>query len=158
MRPTADRVREIFDYDPGIGIFRWRIKARGRVRGGGRGIEIGDQAGSPIGNKKKGGWRLKIDRVEYPAACVARDRDRMNNRWNNLREATRSQNHMNRGNFPHSSPYKGVTFDTQTGRWRASICVDGKLVALGRHDSPELAHQFYVEAARKYFGEFARSD
>ncbi len=170
MRPTPDQVREIFDYNPETGEFRWRIKSRGKVAGGGRGIQPGDPAGSKCSGKL-GGWRLKALGAEYPAGVVAfvivkgrwpvgdvdhEDRDRMNNRWKNLREGMRSQNQANRGNFPHSSPHKGVGYDKQTGKWRARIRVSGKLIDLGRFADLEVAHSVYLEAARRHFGEFAR--
>lgn len=168
-RPTADRIRVLFVYEPETGLFRWRVKARCRVSGGGRGVQIGDIAGSKSKGKR---WRLKIDGQEFPAAVIAvvymtglwpsddvdhRDRDPMNNRWGNLREATRQQNLANMGGFPHSSRFKGVSFDKQTGRWRARIRSNGKLIALGRHSSEETAHAAYLKAAQELFGEFARA-
>lgn len=161
---TVEHLREQLNYDPLSGIFTWRA-----VR---RGVRYGEIAGSPV-TAKKGGWRVKLDGKEYPAAVLAffymtgrwpigdvdhRDRDRSNNRWVNLREATRLQNHANRGNFPHSAPYKGVSYDKQTGRWRARLRKNGKLIDLGRFDTPEEARAAYVTAARVHFGEFARAE
>lgn len=167
MRPTAEVIRQAFDYERETGLIRFRTGGRGKIRGGGRGPLPGDVAGCPI----RDGWRIKFKSVEYPAAVIAfvivegrwpaadvdhQDRDRMNNRWANLREATRSQNLANTGTFPHSAPYKGVSFDQQTGKWRARIGVNGRLLHLGRFADLEAAHSAYLDAARKYFGEFAR--
>ena len=169
MRPTIERLRAALAYEPDTGLLRWRIPRRCRVTGGGRGATVGDIAGSPTRN---GGWRVKLDGCEMPAAVAAfaivegrwpegdvdhEDRDRMNNRWKNLRESTRSQNIANAGAFPHSSRYKGVSFDKQTGRWRARIKVKGTLIALGRYSSEEEAHAAYVKAAQEHFGRFARA-
>lgn len=169
MRPTASDIRKLVSYDPETGQFHWLIKMRGRTHGGGP-RKIGSLAGGPTGN---GGWHLTLLKRHYPAAVIAfvmmtdrwpigeidhRDRNRANNRWSNLREATKTQNHANRGNFPHSSAYKGVSYCKQTGRWRASIKKDYKLIALGRHPTPELVHAAYVKAAQELFGEFARTN
>jgi hypothetical protein len=80
------------------------------------------------------------------------------NRWANLRPATRSQNLANKGKSPfNTSGFKGVSFCKTTDRWRAQIEVRGTPVHIGRYDTPEEAHAAYIEAAREYFGEFARA-
>jgi HNH endonuclease/AP2 domain len=82
------------------------------------------------------------------------------NRWENLREATRSQNIANaRTPGCNTSGYKGVYFDRSKPRvkpWRASITVDGRTVRLGYFATPEKAWLAYVLAARKHYGDFAR--
>lgn len=46
-----------------------------------------------------------------------------------------------------SSRYRGVSWHTQTGRWKAQIKVHGKDVNLGRHKSEEAAARAYDQAA-----------
>lgn len=46
----------------------------------------------------------------------------------------------------------------RSNNFRARIYVDKKEIMLGVFPTPEAAHQAYAEAARKAFGEFARSD
>jgi hypothetical protein len=55
-----------------------------------------------------------------------------------------------------SSPYKGVSFCTWSGRWRASICVNYKVTNLGRFDTAYEAHLVYEAKAAELFGEFKR--
>lgn len=50
---------------------------------------------------------------------------------------------------------KGVT-KHHDGRWRAKISVSGKTIHLGLFESVDSAHESYISAAQKYFGEFAR--
>jgi hypothetical protein len=55
---------------------------------------------------------------------------------------------------PCSSRFKGVTFDKQTGKWRAKIRVEGKSHSLGRYADEIAAAQAYDEAARRLFGKY----
>lgn len=83
--------------------------------------------------------------------------DGLDNRRINLRIATHQQNIRNqRLSKANTSGYKGVS--KRNKRWGSCISVDGKTIHLGRFDTPEEAHEAYCQAARKYFGEFARSE
>lgn len=55
----------------------------------------------------------------------------------------------------HSSRYKGVSYDNNTGQWRAALQVEGETIHLGLYNSEESAAFAYNEAARQHFGEFA---
>ena len=81
---------------------------------------------------------------------------RNDNRYQNLREATRSQNKCNTKMYANNaSGFKGVGLYKPTGKYRASITVNNKLIYLGYFDNPELAYAAYCEAALKYHGEFS---
>lgn len=86
------------------------------------------------------------------------DRDGLNNRPSNLREATQSQNMCNTS-IPknNKSGVKGVHWDKARSRWVASIALDRKTISLGYYDDLELAELVRSEAARKYHGAFARA-
>lgn len=85
-----------------------------------------------------------------------RNGNKADNRWDNLREATDSQNQANTGPQKNNSVgLKGVTFDKQTGRWRASIMIQGTRRCLGRHDTKEQAKTAYDAAAKNHFKEFS---
>jgi HNH endonuclease/AP2 domain len=86
-----------------------------------------------------------------------RDGDPSNNRWDNLRRATVAQNGANKPRHRNNtSGFKGVCRDR--GRWRAAIYKNGRRHPLGNFPTPEAAHAAYVKAARKLFGEFARTE
>lgn len=86
------------------------------------------------------------------------DGNRDNNAIANLRLATRSQNLGNSKRRTHnSSGFKGVHFHKHMKVWRARITFQGKEIFLGHYPSAELAHEAYVVAAKRLFGEFARA-
>ncbi|QQK04793.1 HNH endonuclease [Burkholderia anthina] len=164
-RYTADALRELFTYEPDTGILRWKVDRP-------RGVKAGDEAGCAfIASCGKKYRRISI-RGKYHGAhlviwCLQtgvwpdheidhRDNDGLNNRWANLRAATRKQNSKNR-TMPsnNTSGYKGVNFDKKARKWVAQIGSDGKKIYLGRFEDPKEAHAAYCAAADKLHGEFA---
>ena len=79
------------------------------------------------------------------------------NRLENLRVATRSQNNQNvRSQRGSSSKYKGVTFDRSRGKWIAGIKKDFKRRNLGRFEREIDAAIAHDRAAIELYGEYAR--
>jgi hypothetical protein len=85
------------------------------------------------------------------------DMNGLNNRWNNLREATHSQNMMNKL-YPNSTGFKGVSIRRKcTIRpFVARIHINNRHKHLGYFKTAKEAHTAYVRAAQKEHGEFAR--
>lgn len=78
------------------------------------------------------------------------------NRKENLRDATRSQNNMNKGVQSNStSGITGVRLDKRQQKWTAKIKINRKTISLGSYLSKEDAVKARKEAEEKYFGEFA---
>ncbi|HEY1248826.1 MAG TPA: HNH endonuclease [Nitrososphaera sp.] len=78
----------------------------------------------------------------------------LDNRRENMRFATRSQNMQNaRKRKGTTSKYKGVSW--QRGKWIVQIQINGKCSYLGRYSDEEEAARVYDEAAKEAFGEFA---
>ena len=162
---TATRLRKLLDYNQKTGRFTWRID-KFRQSGGGN-AHKGDQAGT-INN---GYRRITIDGVIYRASRLAilwmtgttpkevdhANLNRADDRWINLRIATRSQN---RANSPPQKgktvPLKGVWWDNTKQKYCTQITIDGYRIQLGRFDRAKDAHAAYIVAARKYFRKFAR--
>lgn len=78
----------------------------------------------------------------------------LDNRKENLRICTNSQNQMNRGKNKKNNLYKGVT--KAHGKYQAVIIENKKRHYLGLFETPEMAHNAYCEASKKYHGEFGR--
>jgi hypothetical protein len=99
-------------------------------------------------------WKMIIGE-EPPLELDHEDRDPTNNKWYNLRVANRSQQSWNRKrHFDNKSGAKGVHWYPKTKKWVAQIQVHGKKIFLGYHPSIEGAHKAYVDAAKKYFGDY----
>lgn len=94
----------------------------------------------------------------YPAKMGDhRNRRTLDNRIDNLRPATKSQNNRNvslRKN--NTSGFKGVIW--HRGRWLAQIRVDLKNRHVGYFKSKVKAARAYDQAALRYFGEFASTN
>ncbi len=92
--------------------------------------------------------------VEPSAEIDHRNTDPSDDRWDNLREATTSQNGMNKTG--HRDGLKGA-YKHRTGRWRSVIQIDGVQRSLGLFDTESEAHAAYIRAAHQLHGEFANT-
>jgi hypothetical protein len=94
---------------------------------------------------------------EWPATEIDHiDKNPMNDRWSNLRLATRVQQAANRNlQSNNTSGYKGVRWSKRDKKWIARITFDGNIKDLGYFDNPEEAAHAYNKGAIRYHGEFA---
>jgi len=85
------------------------------------------------------------------------DGNKRNNYRANLRICTRRDNARNMAKQAGgSSRFKGVSFDKQSGKWRATIGFEGQCTHLGYFDGEVEAARTYDRAAVERFGVFAR--
>lgn len=152
--PDRDELLAYFEYDPDTGVlFR---KKSGKIVG------QADLLPYPrIKYRRKTYvthrviWRMMTD-GPMPDEIDHINGIRSDNRWCNLRAATRGENMRNfRVRADNKSGLKGVHWHKRARCWVASISVDKKMKHLGCFSSPEEAHAAYVEAAKRLHGEFA---
>jgi hypothetical protein len=151
---TAERVRDVLNYDPGTGVFTWRVRLSTRRN-----------VGEPAGCKHHGYVIIRIDNRNYFAHRLAWlyvygrwpepqvdhiDGVRTNNRIANLREVSSALNKENlrRGHRDSRHGFLGVTYHTDYGFW-ARIQCQGVRHDLGYFATPEAAHEAYLHAKRQ---------
>ena len=138
MKLTQSRLKELYSYNPDIGDFI-RIKTIG---GGGKAGSIAGYIVSGMGYR-----RIRIDRSAYYTHRLAflymtghmpdDEVDHINhvrddNRWSNIRQATRKQNTRNvKLKTTNKSGTTGVSWSKNKNRWIAQIQVAKKHVHLG---------------------------
>lgn len=142
-------LKQLLQYDPGTGEFRWLV---GKARA---------IAGNQAGNRSASGYlRVQINGRTYPLHRLAFlyvegelpaedvdhiNRDREDNRFANLRRASRAQNLRNKGGYRSSTT--GATGVSKRGkRYRAYINRDGRRFTLGTFDTLEAAEAAYSAA------------
>ncbi len=85
------------------------------------------------------------------------NRNRSDNRIDNLRLATRNEQMLNQ-KFKYNKFLNGVCFkpDNKSNPYQARITINGKRISLGHYSSAEIAHNKYKEASLKYHNEFSK--
>lgn len=133
-----------------------------------RGVVVGDVAGCfstqiqrrLIGIKRKQYLASRLIFL-YHHGWLPNEVDHINincsdDRIENLREATRSQNLANTRKKPNrTSKYKGVYFQKSRNKWQSRITFNGKMKYIGNFVNEIDAAKAYDEIAKKYFGDFA---
>lgn len=177
VRPSSREVSELrklrgmLKYMPRKGVFVWLIHKQSH---GGK-VHPGALAGT-YSEDSKGAKRVCItaDGKCYKAHRLAflfvtgkwpprkldvdhEDGDGWNNKWTNLRTATRGQNNHNnhRIRSDNKSGKAGVSWAKQNKKWLARVKVDGKVIHLGHYGKLEAAIAARRAGELKYFGKYA---
>ena len=157
---TAERAREVLEYDPDTGMFTWKIARPGCVAGAVAGTINGDgyvqiEIDFVLHKAHRLAWLIVTG--EWPKGQIDHiNRVRTDNRWCNLRDATPLDNSRNR--TPNAGSKSGVVGVTAAGKkWSAYIGVDNRTIRLGRFDDLADAVAARMSAERIHFGEFAPS-
>ena len=156
--PPQKLLLELFNYDKETGAITNKKHRANRAR-------QGEAADRPYGNKPQRRIRMTINgKVEsyFSHRIIWRmmtgddlindqidhkDGDPSNNRWDNLRKATHSQNQLNK-------PMQGFT--RCGNRWRVRISHKGARIDVGHYDCPLIAHLAYIDKANELHPEWVR--
>ena len=104
-------------------------------------------------------WYMQWDIVGNPPKGFETDHingNKIDNRRNNLRIVTHSQNQINR-KMPqnNTSGFKGVCWDKIKQKWRADIKLNYKRIFLGNFKNKSEAARAYNKMAEKLYGKLA---
>ncbi len=163
---TAEEVRRALDYDKATGVLRWRVRDNVPKEWNTR------HAGKPAGSVGEfwGGkfyMSVRLNGVAYLAHRVIwlhvtgewpveeidhRDGNGLNNRLENLRESSRSQNMVNRPQRVSKSGIKGI--GRHGNRWRVRITGNG-LTATRTFVNLDEAKAWHAKLERMLHGEYA---
>ena len=149
---TQEQIEQLFEYQEGV--LYWKVVS-------GRRIKIGDAAGS---TDKQGyistsikGKAYKIHRLVFllhygylPKVIDHIDGNKQNNSFTNLREVTRFENLQNMRKATKANKIGLLGVSAHQGKWRTQIMVNGKRIRASGFDTPELAHQKYLELKREH--------
>ena len=157
---TAEMLRMLVLYDPVTGEFYWRESGIGRPK-------MGERAGW----KAQGRWFMQLpgwrsgflcSRLawlymigEWPTHRIDHEnQNKSDDRWENLREATNSQNKANIGRRSHNT--SGVTGVSRVnGGWLARCKIDNKIVLQKWFKTKGEAVAARQQAVQRHHGEFA---
>lgn len=156
IKLTQDGLRQVLDYDQETGFFTWKKQKATWIK-----------KGKKAGSKTHHGYiSIMIDGVNYLAHRLAFlwmegyfpendidhiDRDKANNKWENLREISRSCNNINSGLRANcTSGVKGVAWDKVNKKWLSHITIAKKYKNLGRYKTLKEAAEARWAAEAKY--------
>jgi len=157
---SQKELKDVLHYNPETGVFTWLV-GRG-------GVNVGDIAGN-IATRHSGKKYMFIgvnNRGRFASHRLAflymtgsfpkndtdhEDGNGLNNKWENLKDVTNSENHKNvKKQANNTSGTTGVRMHNAAKKWVARIYDDGKEVHLGLFDNYEDAVSVRKEAEKKY--------
>lgn len=157
---------EALTYDPNTGIFTWVRPSKYHSD------LVGEKAGHPyMCGKNKEYTAIQINGRKYKASRLAYlymtgkhpkhlidhiNGNSLDDRWENLREVTHTQNMWNLSLRSKSSGLPMGVRKTRCGKYEARIRKNGELETIGVFDSPDNAHNSYIAKRREYFGKYNR--
>ena len=159
---TQDRLKELFIYKDGS-LYRKQSKGCGKQ---------GDKVGTiMIGKQVR--YKCCVDNVDYylhrliflyhhgylPKRIDHINGNPSDNRDENLREATQSENLMNaKLSKTNKSGVKGVCYDKRTKKWMATLMLNKKSLFFGRYATLEEAAKVVQQKRIELHKEFARNE
>ncbi len=171
MDGSIEALRERLAYDPETGALTWKVAAGDAHQ---TKVRNANFSGKPAGSLSNRGYirvwlngrltpghriAFALHFGRWPSAQIDhKNGDRADNRIANLREATAAENARNaRTRHDNKSGIKGVCWHKDTGKWHASISVNGRQRYLGVFETKQAAADVRQRAAGELHGEFARA-
>jgi hypothetical protein len=160
---THEELINLINYDPLSGIMTWKVERYKAPKG----EECGWLTDQGYRSVKVLSKTYLVHRLawfymtsNWPKELIDhKNGNRTDNRFENLREATRQQNGRNgRRHKDNKCGYKGVRWHKAAQKWVAQIGVEGKRLHIGSFDKIEDAVDAYRKSAILHYGEFAYNE
>lgn len=159
---SQERLKELLHYDPVTGLFTWKVRSSNR-------IHVGDVCNYRI---DAGYVMIRIDGKLMYAHRLAwlymtgvlsdddlidhEDTIKDNNKYTNLRIATKGQNaHNSNKRKDNTSGVKGVAFHKKSGKWMGQFSFDRKFIYVGLFTTIAEATSAVAKRREQMHGEFA---
>lgn len=161
-RVTVEAVKKLVSYNAKDGGLVWNVSRPKAPKGGFAGF-VNKSAHTLRVRVMLEGTIVMVSHVvwvlhkgKWPTSNIDHiDRNPLNNRIENLREATVSENNFNRPIYRNnSSGYPGVSKE-RSGKWGATIFVKRKRIWLGAFSEKSEAIAARQKAEKIHFGDFA---
>lgn len=154
---TQSELKSIFHYNPETGIFTRLITQGCRAKGSSIICNENKYLGVRINNTPYKLHRLAwlyMTGVHSKYDIDHKNQFKNDNRWDNLREVTKSINKQNmvKCRSDNKTGFLGVHFSKTYQKYASQILVKelNKRIWLGYFDTPEEAHEAYLVAKRKH--------
>jgi len=151
---TQQELLNLFDYKDGN--LYWK-QARQKVKAGSKAGSVNPSTGYElimVNQKRYRAHQLifMYHHGYFPKEIDHIDRNKVNNKIENLRATNRIKNCQNIGlTKRNTSGYKNVSYLKQTNKWLVKININGKNKNFGHFEDIELADLVAQEARSKYF-------
>lgn len=174
--PSLEYLQECFEYNRDTGELFWKVRPLHHFKSEGRwrmwNAQFSGKKISYINNTGYhavgiGSIRYLVHRINWkikygedPKECIDHiDGNKLNNRIDNLREASKLQNKINQMVTKNNTlGVKGVSYANKHKSYQTAIAIDGKRTYLGSFNTIEEASLVYQAASLKYHGEFSTVD
>jgi hypothetical protein len=161
IKTDIEEIRKLLHYCPKTGIFTWKQKRGGKATQGMRAGTTGSRGYEMIALHKT---RFRSHRLAF-ALVTGRwptneidhiNGDTSDNRWDNLREATRSQNMQNIGaRKTNITGIKGISWSKGKGKWHARTRDGEKEIHVGYYDTLQEAALAVKNKREELHGNYA---
>lgn len=161
---TYEELAEVLDYFPDTGDFIWKESRGSRAI---KGCSAGTITPDGYVSIRVKGHIYRAHRLawlycfrEWPEQFIDHiNGNRQDNRLDNLREATKTQNSYNtKVHKDNGTGVKGVYYNKANNNYRAQIRYNGKTISLGSFKTIEEASEVYNKKAIEIHGEFYAKD
>ena len=152
---TIEHLRESFDYNAQTGVFTWRKNhwrpdLIGKIAGS---VHSAGYISIAVHNTKRLAHRLAWFYVtgKMPDGHIDHiNGNKLDNSFANLRQVSRFGNLQNMRKATKANAVGLLGVSAHQGKWRAQIMVNGKRIRASGFDTPEAAHQKYLELKREH--------